>query len=306
MSAVQTDLDEDADRLKALLGEIGDLKRLRSAGHHGTAATRLFQTAWSELTAGAPLPEVARRITAQALAAARLGDLDRALLIEAGLSSAEANGVLCRAVEDISGPVPEPLRSALVSAIAVPGPGRTSDLPRFVGQLEDQPRAGVTRPGRPRIVLEPAENHAEHCLVVAVYGVILAPRYGADPATVFLAALAHHFHNAGMPDSGFTGEMLLGDHLGPVMRHFTEAALSSLEPGLRRRVVEARLCLADAETPEGRAFHAADVVDRVMEIAQHLRAASLTMDVVLGDMALVHDGPVKPFHDRVLAEMRIP
>ena len=24
---------------------------------------------------------------------------------------------------------------------------------------------------------------------------------------------------------------------------------------------------------------------------------------ILGDMALVHDGPVKPFHDRVLAEM---
>jgi hypothetical protein len=27
------------------------------------------------------------------------------------------------------------------------------------------------------------------------------------------------------------------------------------------------------------------------------------MDRVLGEMALVHDGPVKPFHDRVLAEM---
>ncbi len=306
MDSEQMASHEARDRLKALLGEIGDLKRLRSAGHHGTIATRLFRAAWSDLTSGAPLPEVARRITAQALAAARLGDLDRALLIEAGLSSAEVNGVLCRAVEDISGPVPEPLRSALVSAIAVPGPGRSSDLPRFVGQLEDQPRAGVTCPGRPRIVLEPAENHAEHCLVVAVYGVILAPRYGADPATVFLAGLAHHLHNAGMPDSGFTGEMLLGDHLGPVMRHFTEDALGSLEPGLRRRVVEARECLADAETPEGRAFHAADVVDRVTEIAQHLRAASLTMDVVLGDMALVHDGPVKAFHERVLAEMRIP
>ena len=294
------------DGLKGLFGEIGDLKRLRSAGHHGTIATRLFRTAWSELIAGAPAAEVARRITAQALAAARLGDLDRPLLIEAGLSPAEVNGVLCRAVEEISEPVPEPLRSALVSAIAVPGPGRPGDLPRFVGQLEDQPRAGVTCPGRPRIVLEPAENHAEHCLVVAVYGVILSPRYGADPATVFLAALAHHFHNAGMPDSGFTGEMLLGDHLGPVMLHFIGAALASLEPSLRRRVAEARECLVDAETSEGRAFHAADVVDRVMEIAQHLRAASLTMATVLGDMALVHDGPVKPFHERVLAEMRIP
>ena len=303
---MQTPDDQAPDGLKALFGEIGDLKRLRSAGRDGTIATRLFRSAWSELTAGAPVPEVARRITARALASARLGDLDRPLLIEAGLSPAEVNGVLCRAVEEISGSVPEPLRSALVSAIAVPGPGRPGELPRFVGQLETQPRAGVTCPGRPRIVLEPAENHAEHCLVVAVYGVVLAPRYGADPATVFLAALAHHFHNAGMPDSGFTGEMLLGDHLGPVMLHFVEAALASLDPGLRRRVAEARDCLVDAETSEGRAFHAADVVDRVMEIAQHLRSASLTMDSVLGDMALVHDGPVKPFHDRVLAEMGIP
>ena len=303
---MQTPQSDAPDALKALFGEVGDLKRLRSAGRQGTIATRLFRAAWGELTGRAPVPEVARRITAQALAAARLGDLDRALLAEAGLSPAEASRVLCRAVAEVAEPVPEPLRSALVAAIAVPNPGRPGDLPRFVGQLEDQPRAGVTCPGRPRIVLEPAENHAEHCLVVAVYGVVLAPRYGADPATVFLAALAHHLHNAGMPDSGFTGEMLLGDHLGPVMDHFVGAALAALEPGLRRRVADARTCLADAETPEGRAFHAADVVDRVLEIAQHLRGASLTMDQVLGEMALVHDGPVKGYHDRVLAEMRIP
>ena len=298
--------DAATDGLKALFGEIGDLKRIRSAGRDGSIATRLFRAAWSELTGGAPAAEVARRITARALAAARLGDLDRPLLTEAGLPAADVNGILCRAVAEIAGAVPEPLRSALVGAIAVPPPNRPGAAPRFVAQLEAQPRAGVTCPGRPRMVLEPAENHAEHCLVVAVYGVILAPRYGADPATVFLAALAHHLHNAGMPDSGFTGEMLLGDRLGAVMDHFVADALSSLDPALRGRVVEARACLADAGTPEGRAFHAADVVDRVMEIAQHLRAAALTMDRVLGDMALVHDGPVKPFHDRVLAELRIP
>ena len=294
------------DGLKGLLGEIGDLKRIRSAGQEGTIATRLFRVAWSELTAGAPAAEVARRITARALAAARLGDLDRSLLVGAGLPAAEVNSLLCRAVAEAAAPVPEPLRSALIGAIAVPPPNLPGALPRFVAQLEAQPRAGVTCPGRPRIMLEPAESHAEHCLVVAVYGVILAPRYGADPATVFLAALAHHLHNAGMPDSGFTGEMLLGDHLAAVMRHFVDDALASLDPALRRRVVEARACLPDAETPEGRAFHAADVVDRVLEIAQHLRGASLTMDLVLGDMALVHDGPVKPFHDRVLDEMGIP
>ena len=88
-----------------------------------------------------------------------------------------------------------------------------------------------------------------------------------------------------------------------MMARATERALAELPEWLRHRVVEARQILPDAGTPEGRAFHAADVLDRVLEIDQHLAAARLTMDVVLRDMALVHDGPVKPFHDRVLAEM---
>jgi len=297
---------DGSDGLGGLLGEIGDLKRIRSAGRLGSIATRLFRLAWAELTGGAAAADVAHRVTAQALAAARLGDLDRSLLVEAGLPTAEVDAILRRAVEGITVRIEEPLRSTLMDAIAVPSSDLGGAQPRFVALLEEQPRAGVTCPGRPRIVLQPAENHAEHCLVVAVYGVLLSPRYGADAAVVFLAALAHHLHSAGMPDAGFTGEMLLGDRLEAVMQHFTGDALASLGPDLRRRVVEARACLVDAETPEGRAFHAADVVDRVLEIAQHLRAGSLTMEVVLGDMALVHDGPLKPFHDRVLAEMRLP
>ncbi len=45
------------------------------------------------------------------------------------------------------------------------------------------------------------------------------------------------------------------------------------------------------------------MIDRVLEIEQHLRAASATMDTVLHTYELVHAGPVKPFHDRVLAEV---
>jgi hypothetical protein len=81
--------------------------------------------------------------------------------------------------------------------------------------------------------------------------------------------------------------------------------LSELDAPLREVVASSRKILADDGTAEGRAFHAADVIDRVLQIAQHLRAASLTMDTVLGEMALVHDGPVKGFHDRVLADMRL-
>ena len=58
--------------------------------------------------------------------------------------------------------------------------------------------------------------------------------------------------------------------------------------------------VAGDTTPEARAFHVGDVLDRVLEIEQHGRAAQLTMAVVLNDYGLVHDGPVKAFHDRVL------
>lgn len=198
------------------------------------------------------------------------------------------------------------LRDRLRAALRRPATFAQGPLPGFVAALAHQPRAGVTCPGKPRILLEPPENHAEHCLMVAVYGVVLSPFYRADPTMVFLAAMAHHFHNAAMPDAGFTGEMLLGDHLLPIMARTTQWALDELDPPLREIVEQARGALPDDATAEGRAFHAADCIDRVLQIAQHLRAASLTMGTVLDEMELVHAGPVKGFHDRVLTDMQIP
>lgn len=283
-----------------LLAELNDLKRVRSAGRDGTIATRLFRQAWSELVAGRPACQLAFEVAARALAAARLGDLDRSLLSSVGLSRAQITRVLQQAVAETGVSLPDVVRQPLHEAVAADRDRPTGPLPDFVAVLEQQPRAGVTCPGKPRIVLEPPESHAEHCLVVAVYGVILAPTYGADVGTVFLAALSHHFHNAGMPDSGFTGEMLLGPHLAKVMAHFTDGCLDQLEPPLRDAVEAARTVLTDGSTPEGCAFHAADALDRVLQIKQYLVASSLTMDRVMGDMALVHDGPVKGFQDAVL------
>jgi len=117
---------------------------------------------------------------------------------------------------------------------------------------------------------------------------------------VWLAGMAHHLHNAFMPDSGFTGEMLLGAHLEPAMQRTTTRALRELPSALAARVEDARRILPDAGTPEGRAFHAADTLDRVWQIDQHLRAGRTTLHHVLHDMALVHDGPVKIFQDDVL------
>lgn len=106
-----------------------------------------------------------------------------------------------------------------------------------------------------------------------------------------------------MPDAGFTGEVLLGDLLDRVIADAREAALAELSPPVADRVRTALAPIAGDATAEARAFHAADVIDRVLEIEQHLTAATATMDRVLGDYELVHAGPVKPFHDRVLAEV---
>ena len=289
--------DGASPTILSLLRELGDLKRVRSAGRDGSIATRLFRAAWRGVLEGAD--DGALATTAQALAAARLGDLDAAVLRPAGLADAEILQILWAAVRAVGSDLPASEVEALARACRLV-PYAAAELPPFVAALEAQPRAGVTCPGKPRILLEPPENHAEHCLVVAVYGVLLAPSYGADPEAVYLAGLAHHFHNAGMPDAGFTGEMLLGEHLHAVMSHYTDACLAQLPPAVAARIRTARGILDDAATPEGRAFHAADVIDRVLQIEQHLRGARLTMGVMLDDMALVHEGPVKPFHDDVL------
>ena len=291
----------DRAGLIPLFRELGNLKRITSAGRQGSIATRMFLAAWGALMAGEKPLAVGRRTVAAALAAARLGDLELAKLLELGLSRDEAGQVLRTAFEMVDGAIAPSLADELQTGLAEAL--RQAAPPTFALLLADQPRAGVTCPGKPRLMLEPAENHAEHCLAVAVYGVLLAPGYGADPTRVFLAGLGHHFHNAYMPDSGFTGEMLLGDLLDRVIAGGRERALSELPPPLRSRMEAALAPIADDATPEGRAFHAADVIDRVLEIEQHLTAASATMGTVLGDYELVHAGPVKAFHDSTLQEV---
>jgi len=63
------------------------------------------------------------------------------------------------------------------------------------------------------------------------------------------------------------------------------------------------LILPAADTPEGRAFHAADTLDRVLQVEHHLRMARTTLDYVLNDMELIHAGTVRPFQVEVIAAM---
>lgn len=286
-----------------LLRELGDLKRIRSAGRHGSIAERLFRRGWAALARGDDPAAVMRATTAAALAAARLGDLDRDKLGELGLDDAEALAVLERGFDEVTTLVEPTLAADLRGALAAGAPEAGAE-PAFVDLLATQPRAGVTCPGKPRLLLQPAESHAEHCLLVAIYGVLAAPGYGAYPVAVFVAGMAHHLHNAAMPDAGFTGEVLLGGLLDRVIADARERSLGELTPTVAAVVRDALAPIATDATAEARAFHAADVIDRVLEIEQHARSA-VTMGVVLGDYELVHAGPVKPFHDRVLAEVEL-
>ncbi|MBL6078334.1 hypothetical protein JMJ56_09980 [Belnapia sp. T18] len=286
--------------LMPLLRGLEDLKRIRSAQLPGSIAERLFAQAWSALAAGAHPADAARHMVRQALAATVLGDLDADLLGLAGVPEEPAHGIVQATVEAASAPLAPALRAWLLDA---PAPVQRGNPPPFVARLAAQPRAGATAPGRGRLILDPPESHAEHCALVAVFGVLLAPTWGARPETVFLAGLAHHFHNALLPDSGFAGEMALGEWLTPVMARATALALDELAPDLRAATEAACRILPDATTPEGRTFHAADTLDRVLQVEAQLRAAGTSMAFVLREMELVHAGPVKPFQDAVLARM---
>lgn len=290
--------------LVPLAVELGDLKRIRDASSPDSLASRLFRDAWGALLAGQAPLDVALLATANAIAAARLGGINRAVLLGAGLTEAEAVKVLAHSFDEVSGPIDPGLAARLRGRL-----GQTlwpGTAPEFAEALIRQPRAGATCPGKPRIVLEPPEGHGDHCMVVAVLATVLSPRYGADPAAAFLAGMAHHLHNARLPDSGFAGEMLLGDHLGPIMRRLFARELATLPAPLSKATVAALAAIPDASTVVGRAFHAADVIDRVLQMRHYDQVARFTIDQALDDMDLVHAGPTQSFHKAVLQDANLP
>ena len=287
--------------LVGLLTELGDLKRVRVAGREGSLAEQAFLRAWGALVAGTPPEAVAKAETAAAVAATRLGGIDTAVLLAGGLAPDQAAAVLRHGLAEVATPLDRASREWLDEGLANPLPDDGAPPP-FVDALIAQPRAGATRPGRPRLMLSPPESHGDHCWAVAVYGGLLAPQFAADRAEVFLIGLAHHRHTAVLPDRGFAGEALLGEDTAPLIRTLTEAQLQVLSEPLRGQVAAALHTIAAADQPVARAFHAADVLDRVLQMRHYARAAAFTLDQALDDLDLVHPGPVQPFHHKVLAE----
>ncbi len=298
------DSDEAEDpltRLAAVAAELGELKRVRRAGRPGSVSEHLFRIAWSDLCAGQAVSDVADTVTAAALVGCRLGAIDDAVLREAGVAPDRRRAIQVGAFDAAVASIPQ-LGGWLRPRAGIAHEAAAAAAPWFVAALAEQPRAGATAPGHPRLVLEPAESHADHCLTVAVLGVLLAAREGADPSRVFLAGLAHHLHNAVLPDSGFAGELLLGESLAPVMRTLFDREIATLPTALGDAVRDALAVIVDADTPEGRAFHIADVFDRVLQVRYHDRAARFRAEQALGDMDLVHAGPLQAFHKAMLRQ----
>ncbi len=296
-----------AGTVASLVAEVVDLKRVRFAGV--SVADRGFARAWASLEGGAEPAEVALRECALAVAATQLGALTEGTLVDAGLARDEAAEVLQRAVRAAvlrsdprdEDPAAVALADELADAVLLPV-GGAARPPAFVARLAASPRAGVTAPGRPRYLLEPTESHGEHCWVVAVLAVLVATEPAAREEA-FLCGLAHHLHNAWLPDAGFAGEMALGEHLDPVVSGLRARGLAMLDAdGLAEAASGAVALASHADTAAARAFNTADVLDRVLELRFHERAAAFTVREAVEEYEIVHAGPLQEFGMGVLRD----
>lgn len=294
-------------RLQPLLARINDCKRIRTAADGSRSlAGRRFARAWTDLAAGAVVEDIAVREVAAALVGCELAGVDARALRTGAMSDAAIADVFTRAIGQAGRALSAPW-CARVAAV-VPALLREEDsgatdatrVPAFVAPLQAQPRAGATHPDEGRLILEPAESHADHAWSVAVSAALIAGDLGADVAAPFLAGMSHHLHNAEFPDAGYAGEELLGEHLEPLVTHLRDRALATLPAPLVQEIVVSLGLLPAAESTEAMAFHAADVIDRVLEVVHFDSVARFRKEHALETLGLVHPGPLKSFQDGVL------
>jgi len=291
--------------LLPLFRELNDLKRIRVAAREGSLAQQLFERAWARLVSGEPLEEVAAGETARAVVAARLAGVDAQVLSDADLSEEQIRQIFERAFDSVASASESEFADDLRMALDARQDFsfQRSEVPDFVRLLANQPRAGATRPGMARVVLEPTENHAEHCAVVAVNSYLASSVQGARPERAFLTGLCHHFHNAYLPDAGDAGDHLLGEHLAPIMETFRTRALSQLPSRLAGDARASLGAVHRSDTPESRAFQAGDTLDRVLEMEWHARSNKFTLSVALDQMDIIHPGPIQAFQLDLMREL---
>lgn len=311
--AVQILPFETLGKLNHLLPQLQDLKRQQPAHYKKSIASSLFIESWKRLFYGENSEEIALKITLKALLALNLPGCDAYFFKTAKIDSKSAENILKSAFSElIEGKIHSELFSKLFDEI----PNLVTEFYSenyfsgnqinfdqkywFVDALCKQPRAGATKPGMPRLLLVPPEMHSDHCLITAVYAVLLSPRFNAKVGLPFLTGLAHHLHNAVLPDCGFAGEIALGDQLLPIIENSKTEALKEVGKSEAEIITNAITNHENLNNVEGRSSSAADVLDRVLDIKWRVRAASVTEKDVLDDLELVHDGPIKSFQTAIL------
>lgn len=290
--------------IRNLLGplrEFNDLKRLYAYNLAGSSfATWIFSRACEPITSGRPLR--ADVWCAAMVAAARLGAITPHILKDVGLDHTERTDVYHKSIL-VHQSFPADLLNSLTNACQELDADSIEMVPksaRWVERLAAAPRAGATCPGKPRIALEPSEMHSDHCAMVAVYGYLLADIFGADREDAWLIGLCHHFHNAYLPDSGFTGEMMLGAHLGRVIDTLRTRVICELPECYRTRVARLFEEIDGVTTPLARTFHAADTIDRIVQMEHYERTAQFKVRHALLDLNLVHEGAAQAFQHALL------
>ena len=307
MSAIGAD-DVNSSVLTQLdfLRELNDVKRLYARNLHvHSYASLVFCAGAKALSTGESLK--ADVYCASIVSAARLGAITLDVLLDSGISQQKANVILKQSIS-VHKSLSIPLRHSLLAAcdsfdqVRI---GDTTCLPDWVIGLATSPRAGATCPGKPRIALEPAEMHSDHCLMVAAYAYLLADVYGACREDAWLIGLCHHLHNAYLPDAGFTGEMLLGDQLDNVVNSLRLRALNTISVNYSDRIVQLFIEINDLSSPLAKTFHAADTIDRVVQMEHYERAAQFRVSKALEEFNLVHEGDAQEFQHDLLRSLGI-
>lgn len=286
------------------LREINDLKRLHAQNiSGGSFASWLFRLACVPICTGAPLQ--ADMWCSAFISGARLGAITPAVMKDVGISQSRRCTILKQAVS-----AHKTIGDEIIATLSHTCAQYDSDYsespfpsPDWVERLNVAPRAGATCPGKPRIVLEPPEMHGDHSLLVAVYGYLFSDLYGANREDAWLIGLCHHFHNAYLPDAGFTGETLLGHDLGFVLESLRARVLGTLPELYRSRLIRLFAEIERVETPVAKAFHSADTVDRVLQLEHYENAAQFRVQHAIVDLQLVHEGPTQAFQVELLNAM---
>jgi 5'-deoxynucleotidase YfbR-like HD superfamily hydrolase len=293
----------------SLFREIGNIKRIRAAGSGDSIAARIFERAWGRINGGEALRSVAVTTVAEAVIAANLGAIDTPVLRSAELSNEEIEVILTRAFDNAASGIDEKflneLRGEVKQIACIRQAENSYQTAQFVENLKNQPRSGATKVGAPKRIFDQPENHAEHCLAVAVIGALLADHFKADFETVFLIGLIHHFHNAYLPDSGFAGEEALGEFLPRIFDSFRRKCLREVPENLHEKIWKLFETIETADAPESKVFHAADVFDRVLQMKHHAETNEFTLKYAMEEAELVHAGAVQEFHYDVLRQAQL-